>query len=386
MIRLLIILLCCSFGANVLALEVTSFSPSSEASLVSPEAVIEVVFDAEMNQSTVENSFVLKAIYDNQLLAKDDVVSGTFSWPTGRAFRFTPSSSLNKGYTFQVRISTEAEDLAETKLATDEVWNFRIIFDHAEENIFMSADNKAKVSLAESALTQDGGVSINRDPLHSPTEVNLSSITTANGKIYVLGDPSHYPIAASFTEFNAYASSGAHLTADFSASVSVTLYYDDVDLDGYVDDTFPAINESSLQICYLDETALEWVSIEASTVNPNLNYVTAPVDHFTLFALIPTLAIPFSSDDLSQAYAFPVPFRADAGQTKITFTNLSSECIITIYTIDGQPVAALNETNGDGIYEWDVTNNNGAALAAGVYIYHIKSDQDTKSGKIVIIR
>jgi hypothetical protein len=89
---------------------------------------------------------------------------------------------------------------------------------------------------------------------------------------------------------------------------------------------------------------------------------------------------------LSNAYAFPVPFRPSTGDTTITFGNLAAVTHIKIFTIAGRLVRSIEENDGDGIAVWDVTNSAGAPVASGVYLYTLDSDTDHKQGKLMIVR
>lgn len=90
--------------------------------------------------------------------------------------------------------------------------------------------------------------------------------------------------------------------------------------------------------------------------------------------------------DLSTAYAFPVPFKPSATNTRITFTNLSTEATIRIFSATGELVRTLNEDDGDGFIRWDVTNEQGAPVASDVYFYVIENAEQTKAGKLMIVR
>lgn len=108
-----------------------------------------------------------------------------------------------------------------------------------------------------------------------------------------------------------------------------------------------------------------------------------------VFILFVVSNVAFSANlgtNLSLVYAFPNPYKPNSGDTTVTFTNLTSECSIKIFTIRGELVAALNETDGDGEYIWDVKNSDAQDLVSGVYLYHIKSSTDSKIGKLFIIR
>ena len=97
--------------------------------------------------------------------------------------------------------------------------------------------------------------------------------------------------------------------------------------------------------------------------------------------------------DLSDVYAYPVPYKPNDGLSTtgdetsgITFTNLSTEAEIKIYTITGELVKKLTHKGGF-VEEWyPVENEKGKKVASGVYVYYIKNDREHKSGKIMIIR
>ena len=48
----------------------------------------------------------------------------------------------------------------------------------------------------------------------------------------------------------------------------------------------------------------------------------------------------------------------------------------------------VNNNGNDGIAYWDLLNNEGLEIAAGMYIYHVKSDltKNVKMGKFSIIK
>ena len=75
---------------------------------------------------------------------------------------------------------------------------------------------------------------------------------------------------------------------------------------------------------------------------------------------------------------------------KLMFTHIPSNCNIKIYTVSGVFVDQINVNNNtnDGIVYWDLLNNEGLEIAAGTYIYHIKSSltDNVKMGKFSIIK
>lgn len=360
--------------------EVTSYTPSDEADNVSTEANVTVAFNTDMNTASVQDAFSMKAILDNQGSTVDLSVNGSYSWSSNRNLTFSPTA-LTKGYTYRVTVSKEARDTNGNEMAQDKTWSFRVIFDNDKQNSFISSDGMAKVVLGSGALASDGWIDINRDPINDPTAVDPNAILVADNKAIAEGNPYHYPIVSSITEFDAFDSAGTRDTSSFNAPVTITLYYSDSDNDGFVDGSNPPINEEGLLIYWLNEANQLWVRVPGSTVNSELNYVSAPVLHFSTYTLMATPA-----QDVSSAYAFPIPYRPDLGHSQITFTNLSSTATIKILDSGGTLVATLLETDGDGQYSWDVTSSSGAQLASGVYFYVIVGPVDRKTGKLMIIK
>lgn len=92
---------------------------------------------------------------------------------------------------------------------------------------------------------------------------------------------------------------------------------------------------------------------------------------------------------LHGAHAYPTPFRPSAGHTRITFTGLTKEAIITVYTLSGEKVKTLAKDDGttDSLVWFPVVNDQGSALASGVYPFVVKTPGFIpKKGKLMIIK
>ena len=111
---------------------------------------------------------------------------------------------------------------------------------------------------------------------------------------------------------------------------------------------------------------------------PNINIVLPEgIKRFTsLINFLPSLP---SNEKFSSLINY-IPF------FKIKYIN----CNIKIYTVSGVFVDQINVNNNtnDGIVYWDLLNNEGLEIAAGTYIYHIKSSltDNVKMGKFSIIK
>ncbi|MDD5756167.1 MAG: lamin tail domain-containing protein, partial [bacterium] len=84
-----------------------------------------------------------------------------------------------------------------------------------------------------------------------------------------------------------------------------------------------------------------------------------------------------------QMYCYPNPWtRSSAAILK--FSNIGeAESTIKIFTLNGEQVKILT---GLGELYWDGTNENGAKVAAGIYIYYMENSQCVKRGKIAILK
>jgi hypothetical protein len=97
-------------------------------------------------------------------------------------------------------------------------------------------------------------------------------------------------------------------------------------------------------------------------------------------------ARPQVQTDLSLSFAYPVPFMPSVGDKRIVFTNLTPEAFIEVRTLHGVLVKEMYERDGDGELAWDVKNHRGETLASDVYLYTIRSADDAKTGKLVILQ
>lgn len=98
------------------------------------------------------------------------------------------------------------------------------------------------------------------------------------------------------------------------------------------------------------------------------------------------------ADDLSNIYVYPNPVEIGSHVTKLTFAHLPRNAKIMIWTIDGEKVAELQETDGDGGLDFDLKNNSGEYLNSGIYFYRVimfdelNNETEEKLGKFAIVR
>ena len=90
------------------------------------------------------------------------------------------------------------------------------------------------------------------------------------------------------------------------------------------------------------------------------------------------------SFDVSGAYGYPVPCKANLGCTVVHFTGLGSQSTLHIYTTSGRRVFDISLASNT--YDWPIANSSGENVASGVYFYVIQSSQGKKDGKLIIIK
>ncbi len=91
-------------------------------------------------------------------------------------------------------------------------------------------------------------------------------------------------------------------------------------------------------------------------------------------------------NDLSQVFTYPNPCRLGQGQNSIMFANLTKEATVKIMTLSGHVIRTLEEIDGNGGLSWDLRNEQGEMVAAGVYVYWVQNKLESKKGKLAIIR
>lgn len=90
--------------------------------------------------------------------------------------------------------------------------------------------------------------------------------------------------------------------------------------------------------------------------------------------------------DVFSAHVFPNPCKASTGCNGVTFTRVTLNAVISIYSVSGEFVRKLVKTGNIDSIGWDLRNDAGAHVASGLYLFFIKAENSTKKGKILIVR
>lgn len=111
----------------------------------------------------------------------------------------------------------------------------------------------------------------------------------------------------------------------------------------------------------------------------------------TIAGVICTLLILAGAAAAASIHVYPVPWAPESGKTAmgtltkgITFANISNQSEILIYTINGEQVKRIPITADTE--KWDGKNDDGTDVASGVYLWVVKADDATTTGKLIVIR
>jgi hypothetical protein len=135
-----------------------------------------------------------------------------------------------------------------------------------------------------------------------------------------------------------------------------------------------------LVLARYDDVHNTWVMLR-STVDPDLNVVTAQTDHLSLYQIM----VAWPSSNLANVRVYPNPFRPAHGHEGVHFVSLPADAAIDLFTLTGEKVQTLAATPA-GTAFWDGRNQAGRPAASGVYFAVIKSGSEKTILKVAVQR
>jgi len=95
----------------------------------------------------------------------------------------------------------------------------------------------------------------------------------------------------------------------------------------------------------------------------------------------------FFANGLGNAFVFPNPYSRESGLSYVVFANLTQNAEIRILSLNGILVKKIQTSNNiSGGVTWDLNNERGEPVGSGIYLYYIKNGDDTKWGKLAVVR
>jgi len=254
---------------------------------------------------------------------------------------------------------------------------------NANNNDFSLQNNGQKLDfeIPTGVMGADVALRVSFNPLVSSYNMEKSVLAESlNGLSW---DKKYF--ADQIYELSVFDGSG-YVSGRFNTEYKLNIHYNDADNDGIVDGSDPVIFEENLHAYYLN-SANQWVLLPRQTKYPAENYISVLVEQPCCAALIGQVG--YSDSPYSvRIYPNPVKLSGSGSQSssKVTIASLPLNAKIRIYTVSGDLVRELAETDTDGIVEWNLKNSSGKDVASGVYIVLVKSGGKTKTYKIAVER
>lgn len=350
---------------------------------IAPDSPIKIFFANDVSSTSLPESIKVTKVLDRManVVASTHAFSVSYSGSERSASISHILGNWPCGATFSVFISTKTRDINGLTLNNGATYYFSVLRDFAVDNVIADADNPGtRVGIPAHAYSQFYFLVIS-----SATESDI--ITAANSKLIRTLGGGRKP--CSLLHVEPYDAQGDFLVSSLQKRATLHFPYKDDTGDGIVDGTIPPIRAKKLSIWWLDEPRSLWVRQSGSTVDTLSKRVSVSVKHFSTYATIGQL-----DTNVSNVYAYPVPFRPNSGRpsrygswtTGIRFINLPSEGTIRIYTVSGRLVRKISFSDDPGEIPWDVKNRCGQRVASGLYIWEVKSGDNRKTGKLVVIK
>ena len=338
-----------------------------------PNDDVKLLFSTDISTTLSQPGITVTHIADSSgtELNANYPVTLTYS---GQRLVIVPSASWPKGSLFSVYYSSSIVDINGSPVSGATTVYFSVIMDHQADNTAMvPTDRKVRVVIPANAYDNDFFMTLSTGTDRPEIIIANSKLAASQGSPELLNTVSVRPYDASGNP------------VEPNSTCVVTLPYDLSDArfkDG-------RLKESNLSVWLMDEDRKLWVKQTGAALDKASGQVSLPVRHFSSYAL---MALP--DVNLNPVFAFPVPFRPNAGDRArygswdpndlITFSNLPVSGTIKIYTISGSLVRELPITPPQ--VKWDVKNSAGEVVASGVYIWEVTAGGDRKTGKLVVIK
>lgn len=269
-----------------------------------------------------------------------------------------------------------------------------ITYQSALATNFNSDSGEFSVTIPPASIDKEAfDITLNKDPLGKPLNVDPGIITSASDKmVFNEGGWSQLSLD-SLVEVSIFDSQGYYMKP-LSNRGLLTLRYKDADNDGILDGSNPPVRVDTLNTWVLDEVTNSWVRVPVAGVDKVQKTMSVYFSRPGVYALIGAL-----DQSVSNVKAYPVPFRpygpqAGTGQGQtgsdaqgITFENIPQSGKIELYTLDGRLVKSIVIPDNLVTQKlaWDVKNSAGQKAASGVYIWRVVSGSNAKTGKLMVI-
>ena len=365
-------------------------------------ATVQLVFSNPLDPSTIAQGIQVNLLMDHLASPQDQIAPSTCTYTVMGTTVVLSAQGAWLGNTFyDVVANGNLRSIDGFVLASPAHTTFITVLDPHQENVVlqpvpmaggamvpaMSGTPSINLDIPTGSLSDYAYVLVSQDPVHSPLQVDPAVLQQATAKAANTGGAYQSPLA--IQEIAAYNEQGRPLSLAKSIAFSVSTTGGNPMSNGGV-----PIRADSLSLWSLDSAHALWVKMPDSRLNGTS--VTGAVTQFSVYALMGS-----ASSDASAVYVYPLPWRphgpnAGNGPSQtgtesggVTFSNLPSECDIKLYTVSGSRVRQLHHSDLTGPVAqevWDGNTSGGEHAASGVYLWRVESSNDSKNGKLMVIR
>ncbi len=264
-----------------------------------------------------------------------------------------------------------------------------LFFDNKLTHVVALPGTPTRIVIYAHSLVRPYDPMVEMDPVNTPISVDPSVVAQARQNLAaVYGNFVNTP--AAFLEIRILLDDGTLADYGMIPGPRAAVSYSDADNDGVVDGSSPPVAVDSLKAWRLDDGNSAFVKM-GGTINRGLRTADFVLWGAGLYAVFGT-----GSSEVGATYAFPVPWRPNAGNPAlygtpaegVAFTNLPTLGTISIYTLAGELVHEIRIPPGfmGGQLRWDGRTGSGRDVASGVYIWTVTADGNRKTGKLMVIR
>lgn len=363
-------------------------------------ASIVIDFSDQLMSQTIASGIEVKVITDHLGHNLDQPTTFSWTYPTSsQRLVIQPVGSWSGNTLYDVVLTPTLLSLGGFTLNQVFHIQFVTVLDPHEDNVVIHhvATNSSSsgsvlpspdldVQVPKDAFSDFVVVRFSNSPLSSPLHVDPNLVSAANAKASASNG---YQVPLAYREAVAFDMAGKPVTT-LGKAANLSVNYQPSG-----NSTPSKIRSTTLSLFALDETHQLWVKIPQSRAADGSSY-SAGVNRLGLFAVMGN-----ADNSAADSFVFPNPFRPHgpnaglaSGQTGtdaggVTFSNLPSECTISIYTLSGERVRTLRHSDGVGPIAqepWDVRTAHGDRVASGVYLWRVESATDSKNGKLMVIQ
>jgi hypothetical protein len=365
------------------------------------DVLVELSTDPDL--STIQAGLLVQRIRDN--LAQTCEQATQFDWSYNselRQVRLSPKDRWYGNSVYRIQANSEFRSEADVTAPEESSYFFQTIADPHDRNVFVQwpgaavelgraagvGDAGLRLTMPEETLPDYAMVSFEVRSADAEVAVDADVLREANARARASGGD--YRQLLGYLQVAAIDGRGDDVLA-FRRNAEVSMNLNQI-LASSISNRL--VRNGAVSLWALDRQHRMWVKMPDS--RSGSGELAGIIGRPTLYAIMAA-----ASQNANDVHVYPMPWRPfgpqsgdGAGETGtlatgITFTQLPSECKIRIFNLAGERVRELSHSDISGLLaqeRWDVRDDSGRPAASGVYLWHVQSAGDQKTGKLIVVR